>query len=547
MPFSGAYSQVVLRFVPFLGPILAALFPAILAFAIDPGWSMLLWVIALFVAMELVSGNVIEPLLYGTSTGLSSLSIVIATIFWTTLWGPIGLVLATPLTVCLSVIGRYVPQLRFLGTVLGSDPVLTQEERFYQRLLAGKTEDAVEIGEVFLDDHSSVEFYDQLAVPVLRMAENDRQGSSDDVGVRRSLAENAITVVREVADYAHELRLANAEDQSSRSIRAVGEPVLCVGGRTELDLVAAEIVALALKERRIGARVLPFVRLSQTGIRQLDFRGVEVICLAFSSPTPGTSIRSVCRRIRRHVPDIKIALWLWNFVPNDNATEVSKQLLVDTVVLSADSTAKQIDAWVTRHISDPMKAAPQTETEEDRIIAIRQLGLLSGQSKLFDEVAAKVAAAFGTAIALVTVIDEEHQHWAGAVGLPEKLDACRMSDRETSICGHVIAANDILIIEDVAKDPRFANNPFLLENGIRFYAGAPLRTSAGTALGSLCVIDLKPRSFSPEDGAVLQEMARQLMIKIELECQQRRTHQSFDAALSDELPMEFRKLLSELS
>ena len=92
----------ILRFVPFLGPILAALFPAVLAFAIDPGWSMLLWVIALFVAMEIVSGNVIEPFLYGTSTGLSSLSIIIATIFWTTLWGPIGLVLATPLTVCLS-------------------------------------------------------------------------------------------------------------------------------------------------------------------------------------------------------------------------------------------------------------------------------------------------------------------------------------------------------------------------------------------------------------------------------------------------------------
>ena len=180
-------------------------------------------------------------------------------------------------------------------------------------------------------------------------------------------------------------------------------------------------------------------------------------------------------------------------------------------------------------------------------MAIRQLGLLSGHSKLFDEVAAKVAAAFGTAIALVTVVDEEHQHWAGAVGLPEKLDACRMSDRETSICGHVVAANDLLIIEDVAKDPRFANNPFLLENGIRFYAGAPLRTSAGTALGSLCVIDLKPRTFSLEDGGILQEMARQLMIKIELECQQRSTHRSFDAALSDELPLEFRKLLSELS
>ena len=216
-------------------------------------------------------------------------------------------------------------------------------------------------------------------------------------------------------------------------------------------------------------------------------------------------------------------------------------------MLSAEAAVKQIDAWVARHPSDPMAAAPQTENEEQRITAIRQLELLSGQSRLFDEVAAKVATAFGTAIALVTVVDEEHQHWAGAVGLPEKLDACRMSDRETSICGHVVAANDTLIIEDVAKDPRFANNPFLLENGIRFYAGAPLRTSAGTALGSLCVIDLKPRTFSPEDERVLQEMARHLMIKIELECQRRGINEFFDTALSEDLPLEFRKLLSELS
>ena len=538
---------IVLRFVPFLGPILAALFPAVLAFAIDPGWSMLMWVIALFVAMEIVSGNVIEPLLYGTSTGLSSLSIIIATIFWTTLWGPIGLVLATPLTACLIVIGRYVPQLQFLGTVLGSDQVLTTEERFYQRLLAGKTEDAVEIGEDYVDGHSPMEFYDEVAIPALRLAESDRQRSFDDVAVRRRLAEDAIAVVREVADYAYEQRQGNADDQSPRSIRAVGEPVLCLGGRTELDLAAAEIVACALGEHRIQARVLPPVRVSQNAIKQLDLRGVEVICLAFSSPTPESSVRFACRRIKRHAPGTKTIVWLWTSLPDVNATNLSEQLSADTVVLSAEAAAKQIDDWIAPHLSDPMKAAPQTENEEERIIAIRQLGLLSGQSRLFDEVAAKVAAAFGTAIALVTVIDEEHQHWAGAVGLPEKLDACRMSDRETSICGHVVAANDTLIIEDVAKDPRFANNPFLLENGIRFYAGAPLRTSAGTALGSLCVIDLNPRTFSPEDERVLEEMGRHLMFKIELECQQRATHQSFDTALSEDLPLEFRKLLSELS
>ena len=279
---------VILKFVPFLGPVLAALLPAILAFAIDPGWSMLLWVIALFVAMEVISGNVIEPLLYGSSAGLSSLSIIVATIFWTTLWGPIGLVLATPLTVCLSVIGRYVPRLQFLGTILGSDPALTTEERFYQRLLAGKPEDAVEIGEDYVDNHSSVEFYDQVAIPSLRLAESDGMRSMDDVGMRRRFSEDTITVVREVADHAHELRQEH-DNSSSRSIRAVGEPVLCLGGRTELDLAAAEIVACALGERLLQARVLPPVRVSQNAIKQLDLRGIEVTCLAFSSPTPESS------------------------------------------------------------------------------------------------------------------------------------------------------------------------------------------------------------------------------------------------------------------
>lgn len=537
----------VLRFVPFLGPVLAALFPLILAFAIDPGWTMLLWVIGLFVVMEIISGNVIEPLAYGTSTGLSSLSIIVAAIFWTTLWGPIGLVLATPLTVCLSVIGRYVPRLHFLGTLLGSSQVLTTEERFYQRLLAGNAEDAVEIGEDFVDRHSSMEFYDQVAVPALRLAETDRQRSIDDVGVRRRLAEDVIAVVREVSDHAYGQQQSSCDDRPLRSIRAVGEPVLCLGGRTELDLAAAEIIARALEERRIGACVLPPVRVSQNAIKQLDFRGVEVVCLAYSSPTPHSSVRFVCRRIKRHAPDVKTLVWLWNSLPETDQATLREQISSDSIALSADAAATQIDAWVARHISNPMMAAPQTENEEDRMLAIRELGLLSSESKFFDNIAAKVAAAFDTAIALVTVIDETHQHWPGAAGLPEKLNVCRMSDRETSICGHVIAEKDVLVIEDVAKDPRFANNPFLLENGIRFYAGAPLRTSAGTTLGSLCVIDLKPRSFSLEDRRTLQEIARHLMIKVESECHRRRSHESFDTVLSAQIPSEFRRLLSQTS
>ena len=125
---------LVLRFVPYIGPIIAAIFPIVLALAVDPGWTMLIWTVALFVAVELISNNVVEPWLYGSRTGLSPVAIIVAAIFWTWLWGPLGLLLSTPLTVCLVVLGRHVPQFQFLDVLFGSEPVLEPHEALYQRL-----------------------------------------------------------------------------------------------------------------------------------------------------------------------------------------------------------------------------------------------------------------------------------------------------------------------------------------------------------------------------------------------------------------------------
>lgn len=179
----------------------------------------------------------------------------------------------------------------------------------------------------------------------------------------------------------------------------------------------------------------------------------------------------------------------------------------------------EVDAWVASHLSEPMQAPAIPENERERITALRSLGLQGGGSKRFDDVAADVAAAFGTPMAFVTVVDEEHQHWPGAVGLPPELDACRMDDRTTSICGHVVASNsDTLVVEDTAQDPRFANNPFLIEHGIRFYAGAALRTISGHSIGSLCVIDKIPRSFSCKDRQMLRKLADEVMVGLEKDC-----------------------------
>jgi GAF domain-containing protein len=421
--------------------------------------------------------------------------------------------------VCIIVIGRYIPQLQFLEVLLGSDPVLMPEEQLYQRLLAGNAEEATELAESYTEDHSFVEFCDQVAIPALRLAENDRQRNIDDGSHKRTVAEGMNAVVREVAEFA--LRRAQAEKKSSSTPgqevpRALGAPDLCIAGRTDLDAAAAEMVAQAVADLGIGSRVLPPVAISQSGIGQLDLAGVEVVCLSYLSLQPEAFARFACRRLKRRAPNIKIVVCLWN--PSARlrqAADLREPMGADAVVFSVDAAAAQIDAWVSPHLSDPMKPAPIPENERERMQALRRLGLAAGEGEHFDEVATKVAAAFETSIALVTLVDDEHQNWPGAVGLPGKLDACRMGARETSICGHVVAADETVVVEDVGKDPRFANNPFLIENGIRFYAGAPLRTKDGFAVGSLCVIDTKPRTFSEQDCKILQKIADDLMARVE--------------------------------
>ncbi|MBL0405594.1 AI-2E family transporter [Microvirga aerilata] len=515
----------VLRFVPYLGPFLAATFPIALAFAVDPGWSMLLWVIGLFLLAELISNNVIEPWLYGSSTGLSSLAIIMAAIFWTTLWGPVGLFLATPLTVCLVVIGRYVPQLEFLGVLLGSDPVLAPEERLYQRLLAGNLEEAVEIAEDYVDEHSSREFYDHVAIPALRLAENDRQRSTTDTNYRRLVASTATCVVREVADHIQEKasRSKNDEgDEGSYPANAVeGTPVLCIAGRTELDRAAAEMLAQVLQETGIGARVLPPISISEGALGQLDLTGVEVVCLSYLHPQPQVFARYICRRLRRRAPHLKLVVCCWNAPPHaGQAEDMTRQMGADAAIVSLENCVSQVEGWVSRDGKAAENAPALLDEEHERLSALQRLGLNSAHHPRFEAVAQRVAQSFDAPIGLVSLIDEEHQHMPGATGLSADLNATRRMPREESICGHVVAADEVVVAEDVSKDPRFADNPLVLEKGIRFYAGAPLRTSSGLTIGSLCVIDTEPREFAEEDRRRLQDMADELMSDLEHEAGQ---------------------------
>ena len=528
------FLAAVFKFVPFLGPFLAAVCPVVLAFAIDPAWSTFFWVLGLFVFVELFSSNVIEPRLYGSSTGLSSLAIMSAAIFWTTLWGTVGLILATPLTVCLFVIGRYVPQLQFLGVLLGSDPVLKAEEQFYQRLLAGNVEGALEIAEADVEHSSTHAFYDSIAIPSLRLAQNDRQRSAFDGTYRRIVADTMVAVIHELADHKGGSRNAN-KDQEHQAIRALGVPHLCIGGRTDLDQAAAEMVAQAVEEKGISAHVLAPISISQHAINQMELAGVDVVCISYFEKEPDTYVKFASRRLKKKAPELKIVVCLWNAQPaKEQPADLAARWGVDSVAFSVEHAVMQVDSFVAPHLTDAMQPAAMPSNEAERLVVLKDLGFTTGQSKEFDILAAKVAAAFETPIALVTVIDEESQRWPGAVGLSPKLDASRVSDRATSICGHVVALNEILVVEDIAKDARFANNRFLIENGIRFYAGVPLRTLSGFAIGSLCILDSKPRSFSEADRKVLRSIADGVMLKVEAQHDSRKNDPAKQVALQSD-------------
>ncbi|MGQ9367277.1 AI-2E family transporter [Azospirillum sp. ST 5-10] len=301
----------VLRFIPFVGPVIAASFPILLSFAVDPGWTLPLLTVALFLAVELFSNNVVEPWLYGTATGLSSVAIIVVALFWTMLWGPVGLLLATPLTVCLVVIGRYVPHLRFLEVMFGDHPVLPDEAKIYQRLLARDPEEAVEICEELLAERSMIELYDEVLLAALSLAEQDRQRGHLD-------AEGRAAVARGVAGMLDELADVDAPDPGP----AVAGLVLSIGARNDLDEMAAALLSDLLRRHGTESTTLPCEAVGPRAIAEVPRDGVRAVVLSYLNPSALPHARRLARRLRRHFgPRVPIVLGLWSAHPEARASD----------------------------------------------------------------------------------------------------------------------------------------------------------------------------------------------------------------------------------
>ncbi|WP_315784133.1 MULTISPECIES: AI-2E family transporter [unclassified Bradyrhizobium] len=323
-----------LRFVPYIGAVIAAAFPLALAAAVDPGWSMLIWTLALFLVVEPLLGHVIEPMVYGRSTGLSPVAVVVSAAFWTALWGPIGLVLATPLTVCLVVIGRHVERLEFLDVMFGDRPALSPPEIFYQRMLANDPTEAAEKAEEFLKERSLIAYCDEVAVKGLQLAQADAD--------RGALAYDRLATIRDaVAELTADLsdqndgplakrettsdpEAASAVDSSassgaidtipilSKDNLAEGwrseQPVLCVAGRTPIDEAAAVILAQLSSAHGLGAKVSGAEALSTANVIKLEPAGVAIACLIYIGNSGVAHMRYSVRRLKRRLPRAKVML-----------------------------------------------------------------------------------------------------------------------------------------------------------------------------------------------------------------------------------------------
>jgi predicted PurR-regulated permease PerM len=326
-----------LRFVPYIGAVIAAAFPLALAVAVDPGWSMLLWTLALFLVVEPVVGHVIEPMVYGHSTGLSAVAVVASATFWTALWGPIGLVLATPLTVCLVVLGRHVERLEFLDVMFGDRPALSPPEIFYQRMLAGDPAEAAEKAEQFLKERSLASYYDEVALKGLQLAQVDAERGALDqerlTKIRDAVSEfssdvsdqddrppakinlttdaEATSAVESVAENAaHEnLPILSKENLPPEWLGA--HPVLCVAGRSLIDEAAAIMLAQLSTAHGLAARVEGAEALSSTNVFRLETTGVAIVCLVYLDASGPAHMRYSVRRLRRKLPSATIMLGCW--------------------------------------------------------------------------------------------------------------------------------------------------------------------------------------------------------------------------------------------
>ncbi|MGA2722322.1 MAG: AI-2E family transporter [Bryobacteraceae bacterium] len=303
----------ILRIVPYVGTTIAATLPIALSLAVFDGWLRPMLVFLLVAGLELIIANFVEPWLYGARVGISSLALLVSAVFWTVLWGPAGLILSTPLTVCLVVLGRYVPQLSFLHILLGDEPVLAAEAQVYQRLLAMDQVEAHTIVGGLLKGRPLVELYDSVLIPALSLAEQDRHKGAIDTAREEFLFLSINEMIVEFSEYQLENR--SFEDAAEH----LNARVLCLPAHDRADEVTAAMLAQLLEQKGFPTLSLPIAGSSpDEWLALLNAGGSDIICISALPPYAFAPARALCKQIRARFPELKVVVCIWGFSGDTN-------------------------------------------------------------------------------------------------------------------------------------------------------------------------------------------------------------------------------------
>jgi predicted PurR-regulated permease PerM len=343
----------LLRFIPYVGAWIALGFPLLISLATTDTWRLPIETLALFGGIELVTSNVLEPWLYGAHTGLSPVAIMVATIFWTWLWGGVGLLLATPLTVCVAVLGKYIPSLSFLDALLGDEPTLKAEERYYQRLLAMDRREASQVAEAYLKENSLAALYSALLVPALAAEEREEQNGGIDERHQRFIFDATREMVEELGGQsvnANDAKTAkgNGSEQlgppiPSATVSLSKHPVFCLPAADEADEIVAVMLTQLLEQEGYKAESVSFKTLANEMVEQVAAASCGTVCISATPPHDTLHTRYLCKLLRSRFPSLHIVVGLWDAEQSeDKLARRRERLTADKVVTTLQDALEQI-------------------------------------------------------------------------------------------------------------------------------------------------------------------------------------------------------------
>jgi predicted PurR-regulated permease PerM len=317
--FLWGFLAVVLRFVPYIGSWIAVAFPLVLAFAIAPTWTQMLLVLALFAFLELVTANVVEPLLIGHGTGVSPIALLVAAAFWTWVWGPLGLVLSTPLSVCLVVLGQHVPRLRFFALLLGDEPALEPHISYYQRLLARDEAEARQVAADYAKASGQENVYDDVLLPALVLARRDRRHagltSEDEAFIFGATKEILESLGPEPSDKAEALTSGSSNGRATRADDQLVQPapVLVLGcpAHHEAEELSLHMLARLVRTDGYSVEVASTKALASEVEARIDHERPALVFVAILPPGGRPQARYLCKRLRKRFADLPIVVGYW--------------------------------------------------------------------------------------------------------------------------------------------------------------------------------------------------------------------------------------------